>query len=61
MAQIERKLSFLQLNAAERAPEGEFLEQPNIEEFVRAEQCSLPPIDTEKHLQNIMDCILPPK
>lgn len=59
MAPIEPEISFVQRKVAERTYEGE--EQPNIENFVRAGQCSLPPIDAEKHLQNIIDCILPPK
>uniref|UniRef100_A0A915DPR0 Uncharacterized protein n=1 Tax=Ditylenchus dipsaci TaxID=166011 RepID=A0A915DPR0_9BILA len=34
-------------------------EEPKID-FVKASECSLPPINPDKHLQNIMDCILPP-
>lgn len=29
--------------------------------FLKIAECSLPPINPEKSLQNIMDCILPPK
>lgn len=62
MSQLEPKVFFLQRSTAEKVPEGfQLQETENIEDFVRAGQCSLPPIDAEKHLQKIIDCILPPK
>lgn len=36
-------------------------EDKQLKNFLRAADCSLPPINPEKNLQNIMDCILPPK
>lgn len=30
-------------------------------DFKKAAECSLPPIDPDKALQNVMDAILPPK
>lgn len=30
-------------------------------DFLKNAECSLPPINPEKNLQNIIDCILPPK
>jgi hypothetical protein len=34
--------------------------EPKID-FKKAAECSLPPIDSEKQLQNVMDAILPPR
>lgn len=54
----QRPPSLVQYNTPEMAP----VDEEDIKvDFEKAIKCELPPIDAEKQLQNIMDCLLPPR